>query len=584
MAQNTIDISTLKSGATSSNNEKEPRDFGNGLKEFDPIANGFQEEKKELIPSDKDRALAQFDENMDKRIAEVELYNELLDMHGGSITEEELREAMGQEFLTKQLHDGKGDEYEDPDIVVGEGEVSADVEQEPITTEQSQSSELSELEKELEADMEMEPTIEIPKTTEPAIKTEQSKNDIPEALSTVAAAATSSKPLVVPDVTIPDTTTSSVVGNLNIEERKEPEVDDKGLSQEDKDLAALEDDDNAPPVDDFEEKLKKELERKMRPVTKKFDLSHAVISKQPITVNNAMSNVTPIDRKTFVWALMKSKRPIVMKGFTATELNVLSSNVRNDSQSREVFKTIWEHIVQGKGKDFDTWTKCTSYFDVDHIWFAIYGACFEDSNYLPFNCPSCKELTVTNNIPVSAMCKFTKPEYKKEFEDIRKMPVEPNMGNTFQEYLVQVSDTLVVGFKDPSIYDAVIAPNMLDSEFKQKYSDIIGVNAYIGNIYYAGVDGSGQVVLQPILTKTFVNNEVKTLKAKIIQHSKILRSLPSDQYNIIIGHINTMNDVDMVYYGLPSTTCDHCKKELKEERSAAADLVFMRHQLATLGA
>ena len=43
------------------------------------------------------------------------------------------------------------------------------------------------------------------------------------------------------------------------------------------------------------------------------------------------------------------------------------------------------------------------------------------------------------------------------------------MGSVFAEYRVQVSDSFVIGIKEPSIYDAVIVPNTLDAEFRSKY-------------------------------------------------------------------------------------------------------------------
>ena len=145
-----------------------------------------------------------------------------------------------------------------------------------------------------------------------------------------------------------------------------------------------------------------------------------------------------------------------------------------------------------------------------------------------------------------------------------------------------MSDSIVIGLREPSIYDAVIVPTLFDADFNNKYRDMIGLNAYISNIYKA-VDTGAQVKLCPIAVKQFIGNETKSVKARIIQYAKIIRSLTSDQYNIIMGHVNTLNETDTIYYRLPSVTCDHCKKEIPEEREAAADLVFMRHRLGILG-
>ena len=569
-----MDINELKTGARENKpavgkniDGGELRDFGNGLKEFDPVANGFEPEKKEIKPDDATAALQEFDKQMADRRDEMNTFNELIDQYGGEISEEELREELGQSKITKTLNDGSGGKFEDnPNERIDASKVLSDNANRedtvssatPIVNEETvgNSSELDELERELEEDDSV-----YVGTKSDTIKPFPTKPNIVE-----------EKPIVKP-VTDPTSIPNEPVKSA---------VDDDGLSEEDKDLAALDDDYEAP-TEDFDEKLKAELSKKLKPVTKKFDLTHATVVNKPVTVGNALNKVVSLDRKIFTWSLLRSKRPITMKRFTAVELNNLNNYARNESRSREAFKVIWDHIVgEGKGKDFDTWTKCTSYFDVEHIWFCLYGACFDDANYLPFTCSSCNEVTVSTDIPVLDMCKYDKPEIKDEMMKIRKMPASPKMGNVFAEYRVQVSDSIVVGFKEPSIYDAVIAPLAFDSEFRQKYSDIVGIAAYIANIYVIEESTDG-IVLRPIAVKQFVNNEAKTNKAKIIQYAKIIRSLSSDQYNIIVGHISSLNDSPSVTYGLPEITCDHCGKVIPAEETAAADLVFMRHRLAILG-
>ena len=557
MANNTIDISQLKSGnvdAPAKNIDgHEQRDFGNGMKEFDPAANGFKKEEKQLKPNDKDRALMEFDEQMKSRREEVEQFNELIDQYGGQISEEELREELNQQHITEILHDGSGDKFEDKNTKVVEMAAPAK-ENVPV----QQSSELDELERELDDDM-----------ADEHIAVPAHKPETVEAAKPTTAAQTIQeelKPEPPKYIPVPDKT----------KEKNIPE-----LSDEDKDLAALEGDVEAP-TEDFDAKLKAELSKKMKPVTKKFDLSAVAVSNKPITVSNATNKVVRMDKKIFTWALPRSKRPVSVKAFTATELNVLQSYVENRSRSRDVFKTIWDHIIGNKGDSFDTWAKCTSYFDVDHLWFAIYGACFNGANYLPYTCPKCNEVTVANDIPLETMCKSDKPGAKEEIEKLRHIADDPDFGNVFAGYRVQVSDQFVFEFKEPSIYDTVIVPTMFDAEFSRKYSDIIGVCAYISNIYCIDMEGDSPV-LRPIAVKEFINNETKTQKAKVIQYAKIIRTLESDQYSVIMGHVNAMNESDSVYYCLPAVSCDHCKQEIEEERSAAADLVFMRHRLAILG-
>lgn len=569
-----MNIDELKTGAKPKQEPgknidgEELRDFGNGLKEFDPVANGFEKEEKELKPDDVTFALQEFDKQNAARIEEVEKYNELLDQYGGEISEEDLRKELGQEHITKILKDGSGEKFEDaPGEKADASKILKDNDEREetyhddslnSTTSENTYSELDELERELEDEEYM------------SAPEENKVIPIPNATATV-------EEKVVEKPAVEEVKPEPVVEEFPATEIKSTQE----LSEEDKDLAALDDDYEAP-TEDFDEKLKVELNKKLKPVSKKFDLSTATVISKPITVTNTLNNQIDLGKKTFTWSLLRSQRPITIRSFTATELNNLSNLARNDSRSRETFKAIWDHIVgAGKGKDFDTWSKCTSYFDVDNIWFCIYGACFESANYLPFTCPNCNEVTVSTDIPVENMCKYDNPEVEAEMKKIRKLAATPHMGSVFAEYRVQVSDNIVVGFKEPSIYDAIIAPYLFDDEFRRKYNDIIGICSYIANIYVAEMTSQG-LVLRPIAVKQFVGNELKTAKARIIQYAKIIRALSSDQYNIIVSHISALTNRPSVSYGLPAVTCDHCKKEIPEDRTAAADLVFMRHRLAIL--
>lgn len=611
---NTIDISQLKSGATPPTPDKNEgknidgqdlRDFGGGLKEFDPTANGFEPEKVEFSKSDKDKALEACDAMFDRMEAEVAAYNDLLEMNGGVVTEEELREHLGQQGLTKWLQDGKGQKYEEkPEQEIPETQVTDDQATTPV--EEKTSSELDELERELEEDYDLEDTQQ-PVQEEPVKETKSFADTIKEKdeaerakqQSMYVISTEQPKVMVGPAPTKESKIKAESVGEatglgdaknpvagfatdgtINIADRK---TTSDGESQEDKDLAALDDDYEAP-VDDFEEKLKAELAKKIKPVTKHYDLSSMTIAAKPISVNNAITNIGGNITRTFKWPLLHSNRPIVMKGYSATELNELS-NLSSDRNGNpvDVFKNMWDHLAAGKGQDFRTWTKCTSYYDVNHIWFAIYGACFKDTNYVPYSCGSCNELMVSTDIPVEKMVKFDSEKVKEKFNQIMSMPIEPDMGNIKAKARVQISDTLVADFSEPSIYDAVIMPNNLDAEFRQKYNDVIGLMGYLDDLYIIRDFGNGPQ-LSPIAIKEFRDNEIKQVKAKIIQYAKIIRSLPSDQHNIILATITSMNEAEDMSYQLPAVTCEHCGKEIPSDINSAYDLVFLRHRLALLGA
>ena len=123
-----IDISQLKNSGNSTMPEKEPnsnntgknidgkklQDFGNGLKEFDPAANGFEHVKIERLPNDKDRALAAFDkkitleqismvEKFQKKILEKNLIRNLLLILFKMVEVRSLKIIQMEDLILKQL-------------------------------------------------------------------------------------------------------------------------------------------------------------------------------------------------------------------------------------------------------------------------------------------------------------------------------------------------------------------------------------------------------------------------------------------------------------------------------------------------
>lgn len=577
---NPIDIEALRSGGTQgidastdkivdpnvntgkNLNGQEVRDFGNGLKEFDPTANGFSAEVVNKGKSDQDKALEMFDQQLEARQEEVRAYNELLEINGGQVTEEELRQANGEGFITEQLRDGAGDVYGDATTssvpAVNTVEAASDLFEDK---DEDDSDELAELEKELAEDDEAP-------VSKPIIKEE------PKVEARVSEGTVQQDPI--------DAAVSNPSKVVDFVPRNESVVDENGESEEDKDLAAL---DSTAQVDeteeDFESKLKAELNKKLKPVSRKLNLSTSTIIQKPVNVNHLIERTQDKNKRVFTWPLMRSGRPITIQSFNATELNVLNSNARNANMTLEVFRTIWKHIAGAKGDSFESWCKSTSYFDTNHIWMAIYGACFERSNYLPFSCPKCNDVTVTTDTPIMDMVEFANDEAKKRFTEIRAMrDDDPAMGNCFAVQLVQISDDIVIGFQEPSIYTSIVENSLYDSEFRRKYSDIINIISYIENIYM--VDGDS---IRPIATKEYPNNDAKTAKAKVIQYAKIIRNLTSDEYSVIMANIIEMGKTsDDVSYRMPEITCDHCKSVIPSEKQDASGLVFTRHQLVMFGA
>ena len=536
---------------------KEVRDFGNGLKEFDPTANGFKPEEVDRGEGDDEKALRELDNVLAEKEREVQIFNDLQEINGGVVSEEELREALNEGYITKELKDGTGGKFEDnPGIKAPDSEDTSDRGEPIVTADNSPvNSELDELESDLDNDYTYE---------EPQKPVEVLAHTSVEEKKPITKAVSNPSPVV------------------SFEDRKSSIVEEDGKSQEDKDLEALDGvvNPSGETEDDFETKLKAELQRKIRPITKKFDLSSAQIISKPASVNNYVSQKQHLTKKSFVWPLFRSGRPVQIQSFNASELNILNDQARNANTTLDVFKTIYQHIVGPKGDSFEQWAKCTSYFDTDHLWFAIYGACFGNANYLPFTCDKCTEITVTTDTPLLDMVKFKNDNAKKRYEEIMNMTPTPNMGSVFAEAMVQISNDIVIGFREPSIYTSIVEGSFYDRDFREKYSDIINIISYIANIYLIDADGN----LRLFECKRYPNNDSKTAKARVIQYAKLIRNLSSDEYAIIMSTIIEMSkDTDVVSYQMPEITCEKCGAIIPAEDQDASSLVFTRHQLVMFG-
>ena len=107
------------------------------------------------------------------------------------------------------------------------------------------------------------------------------------------------------------------------------------------------------------------------------------------------------------------------------------------------------------------------------------------------------------------------------------------------------------------------------------------VPVFIDSLYV--IDQNAQTLV-PIEAKTYPNNEVKTLKSKIVTYSKILKTLTSDQFGQLQAYINKLDDSassDLTYV-LPEATCAKCKKVIPETAMSPQEMLFTRHQLAVL--
>lgn len=324
--------------------------------------------------------------------------------------------------------------------------------------------------------------------------------------------------------------------------------------------------------------FKKMVTEKIKPVSKKLNISGFTIAKQP-----NMSNAVVATKELAIakWVLPSTGITIMMKEFLGADLEKLRLLIQGND-ARGTLQLIYDHIVSPKPQRFEAWLKTIAYDDYDHLFMAVYIASFSGANYMPVDCtnPSCKEKTyVTDDIPFTQLVKYKDDSAKKEFKKI--YAEEPVLSNPIvATEIVPVSEKYAIGFMLPTIYSVLIESGYFDQEFTKKYATTISIAPYIETIYEINF---ATKTLIPIGYKEYVNNDGKTAKSKIVKYAKIINTLSSDEITTLRAYTEAINkNSDMITYQIPDTTCPHCGHQNAASASTAASMVFLRNQLALL--
>lgn len=325
--------------------------------------------------------------------------------------------------------------------------------------------------------------------------------------------------------------------------------------------------------------IKTKLKEKIKPIANVIDLSTFTISSKPVSVSNALK-ATTTNKHVADWVFTAEGRSISIEEFTGLELEKL--NPSNSSRNRlntykDIYELIFKHVIDAnKPATMEQWVKKVNFFDLDHLYFAIYKASFEGSNFVPFSCPHCGEVFVSEDISIDDMVKF-KDDKAKE----RVLALLNSDTNTESDKInveaVQISDNYVAGLKEPSVYNMIFENVILDEKFTEKYSELLSLVTFVDTIYYIDRENNE---LRPIEPKTYPENMVKTVKSKISTYGKILQSLNSDQFYQFNAYIKAIQERhDELSYRLPEVKCPKCEKEIKEAEMSAENLLFTRCQL-----
>ena len=328
--------------------------------------------------------------------------------------------------------------------------------------------------------------------------------------------------------------------------------------------------------------MKSQIKEKIVPYRNNVDFSKFTIAKKHIGINKIFNEQTS-NLYVADWALPSTGRPISMSELTGTEIEKL--NAGNMGRSRyntikDIYRIIYEHDVNpNKTPSLEVWAKSISFYDIDHLYFALYRASFEGSNHIPYHCPECNKVFLQEVTDINSMVKYK----SEKAEEYVKSLLNKDIANTTDDYettLVQVSDNIAVALRKPSIFNVTFENAVLDEKFTDKYNDLLALLVYIDSMYFINRETNELIEIE---TNPEINNLEKTVKRKVVRYTKVIRSLTSDQFYELNAKIKDLNDKnEYIDYVLPAAKCPHCGKSIDEEIKSPESLLFTRHQLAAL--
>lgn len=372
---------------------------------------------------------------------------------------------------------------------------------------------------------------------------------------------------------------------INIEEdvdEDDDDDDDTSDSKEDdaSDETVLTEEQRTKIINEFKAQVKEVI----KPVRNKLDLSKFTIKTKAASVSKVLS-VKGDSRHVSDWVLPNSNKSVSVSELSGVEIEKLNIDpkVKNKINAFKTrYSTIYDHIIDpNKPKTLEEWLKTVSFFDIAHLNFAVYKACFENSNYIPYICPnkSCNN-TFVEKKNISDMVKYGNDKDKEKFNKLFEKDTTSS-GSLGEAELMQVSDDYVVALRVPTIYNVIFENSVLDTAFTDKYAELLGVIAFIETIY---VIDKIHNELVPIDPAPVPNDLLKTVKRKIRNFSKILAKLKSDEFTTLRDKTTSMS-VDNalnVSYVIPGTVCPKCKTKIDEYEQDPITMVFTRHQLTTI--
>ena len=372
----------------------------------------------------------------------------------------------------------------------------------------------------------------------------------------------------------------------------DPEDDDKELDIIDDDIIndlGLADEMREIEEKEREERLNKrmatfkdQLRTMLVPNKAKTDLSKFKILKSTMPASNILSKQAE-ETPYYTWVLPYTGISVSVSPLSAIEIQNLinTEEGRNNVEAaRAQFELIWKHLhPKCNAGSFENWCKKIHYADIDHLYFAVYKACFQNANIIGFQCQNTKcDNIFAEKREIMEMVKFGSDKDKELFDKLYQK--DPSVDCTLEEDLMEVSDKYAIGVGPITLYNILFEINFVDKAMTEKYDTFVGMAATIKSLYR--IDEEKEALI-PIAFRTDKNDVVKTYKYRIASLYKIFNTLSDIDLNDISDRIGEYADryaeSTNISYQMPAATCPECGDEIQAAEAPAQQLVFIRHRL-----
>lgn len=342
--------------------------------------------------------------------------------------------------------------------------------------------------------------------------------------------------------------------------------------------------DDVPSSEEVLETLKTQVrERLGMSKIKKLDLSRFSIAQKAISAQKVMKLAVQQHQNAADWIMPNAGRPITVTGLSGPEilkLNPENSNRNKMNTFRDMYRVIYDHIIDGNKPEFEAWLKITRFADLPHIQFALYMATFGGSNFTNYTCPKCHK-TFIHDIPsFEDMIMYANEEAKTKVKSILKMDTT-STGDDYKSEIVAVSDQYAFALRTPSVWNVVIETASLSDKFLETYADQIDMIAYIDAAYLIDQENFNLI---PIDTKPDPDDITKTAGRRIRVMHDLINKLDSQELYALRSAINALDESDStISYKIPGCTCPECKADVPGNNQIGPDgMLFTRHQLAAI--